>query len=195
MLVLFVCRVTWTHWPQWRHWPFSGMNHQYSKINLLLNCLVHHWIMFIHVCNNHWISSLLRNPVTNKKHYRLYVINKIPQIRVLDFQRVKLKVCASQHWVLWDIGLLNSLQWTCTVFQGLAWGMNHESYVLVMEAKTVVWTLQWLIYLLSITVAINHVLNSSILDWTSCWMSKGVLVNCKFFCLALAPLDESSVCH
>lgn len=30
--------------------------------------------------------------MTNKKHYRLYVINKIPQIRVLDFQRVKLKV-------------------------------------------------------------------------------------------------------
>ncbi|RXN20554.1 pro convertase subtilisin kexin type 6 isoform X1 [Labeo rohita] len=35
--------------------------------------------------------TLLRNPVTNKKHYRLYVINKIPQIRVLDFQKVKLK--------------------------------------------------------------------------------------------------------
>ncbi|KPP71957.1 U2 small nuclear ribonucleoprotein A'-like [Scleropages formosus] len=35
--------------------------------------------------------TLLRNPVTNKKHYRLYVINKIPQLRVLDFQKVKLK--------------------------------------------------------------------------------------------------------
>lgn len=33
--------------------------------------------------------SLLRNPVTNKPHYRLYVINKIPQLRVLDFQRIK----------------------------------------------------------------------------------------------------------
>uniref|UniRef100_A0A8C9X8H2 Small nuclear ribonucleoprotein polypeptide A' n=1 Tax=Sander lucioperca TaxID=283035 RepID=A0A8C9X8H2_SANLU len=40
---------------------------------------------------------LLRNPVTNKKHYRLYVINKIPQIRVLDFQKVKLKVSARQQ--------------------------------------------------------------------------------------------------
>uniref|UniRef100_A0A8C3G4H0 Small nuclear ribonucleoprotein polypeptide A' n=1 Tax=Cyclopterus lumpus TaxID=8103 RepID=A0A8C3G4H0_CYCLU len=40
------------------------------------------------------LLSLLRNPVTNKKHYRLYVINKIPQIRVLDFQKVKLKVSA-----------------------------------------------------------------------------------------------------
>ncbi|XP_019935175.1 U2 small nuclear ribonucleoprotein A' [Paralichthys olivaceus] len=37
------------------------------------------------------LLSLLRNPVTNKKHYRLYVINKVPQIRVLDFQKVKLK--------------------------------------------------------------------------------------------------------
>ncbi|AWP02058.1 putative U2 small nuclear ribonucleoprotein A' isoform 5 [Scophthalmus maximus] len=37
------------------------------------------------------LLSLLRNPVTNKKHYRLYVISKIPQIRVLDFQKVKLK--------------------------------------------------------------------------------------------------------
>nr|XP_025043600.1 U2 small nuclear ribonucleoprotein A' isoform X2 [Pelodiscus sinensis] len=35
--------------------------------------------------------SVLRNPVTNKKHYRLYVIHKVPQIRVLDFQKVKLK--------------------------------------------------------------------------------------------------------
>ncbi|TRY57777.1 hypothetical protein DNTS_012042 [Danionella cerebrum] len=38
------------------------------------------------------LLSLLRNPVTTKKHYRLYVISKIPQIRVLDFQKVKLKV-------------------------------------------------------------------------------------------------------
>nr|XP_060611470.1 U2 small nuclear ribonucleoprotein A' [Anolis sagrei ordinatus] len=35
--------------------------------------------------------SLLRNPVTNKKHYRLYVVYKAPQVRVLDFQKVKLK--------------------------------------------------------------------------------------------------------
>ncbi|KAG7239602.1 hypothetical protein INR49_028754 [Caranx melampygus] len=36
-------------------------------------------------------NNRIWNPVTNKKHYRLYVINKIPQIRVLDFQKVKLK--------------------------------------------------------------------------------------------------------
>ncbi|XP_038315142.1 LOW QUALITY PROTEIN: U2 small nuclear ribonucleoprotein A'-like isoform X2 [Canis lupus familiaris] len=35
--------------------------------------------------------SILRNPVTNKKHYRLYVIYEVPQVRVLDFQKVKLK--------------------------------------------------------------------------------------------------------
>lgn len=62
---------------------------------------------------NHWIFSLLRNPVTNKKHYRLYVINKIPQIRVLDFQKVKLKVsarsllCQFKNEVMW----VTSLQW------------------------------------------------------------------------------------
>uniref|UniRef100_A0A8C9AMG8 U2A'/phosphoprotein 32 family A C-terminal domain-containing protein n=1 Tax=Prolemur simus TaxID=1328070 RepID=A0A8C9AMG8_PROSS len=37
------------------------------------------------------LLSILRNPVTNKKHYRLYVIYKVPQVRVLDFQKVKLK--------------------------------------------------------------------------------------------------------
>uniref|UniRef100_A0A8C6Z6B0 Small nuclear ribonucleoprotein polypeptide A' n=1 Tax=Nothoprocta perdicaria TaxID=30464 RepID=A0A8C6Z6B0_NOTPE len=37
------------------------------------------------------LCSVLRNPVTNKKHYRLYVIHKVPQVRVLDFQKVKLK--------------------------------------------------------------------------------------------------------
>lgn len=35
--------------------------------------------------------SLMRNPVTMKKHYRLYVIHKLPQIRLLDFQKVKLR--------------------------------------------------------------------------------------------------------
>ncbi|XP_069127631.1 U2 small nuclear ribonucleoprotein A'-like [Argopecten irradians] len=35
--------------------------------------------------------SLLRNPVTTKKQYRLYLIHKVPQLRVLDFQRIKQK--------------------------------------------------------------------------------------------------------
>ncbi|CAG0886356.1 unnamed protein product [Darwinula stevensoni] len=33
--------------------------------------------------------SLLHNPVSTKPHYREYVIYKIPQVRVLDFRRVK----------------------------------------------------------------------------------------------------------
>jgi hypothetical protein len=36
--------------------------------------------------------SLLRNPVTNKPYYRLFVIHKLPQLRVLDFQRIKMRV-------------------------------------------------------------------------------------------------------
>lgn len=35
--------------------------------------------------------SLLRNPVTTKKQYRLYLVHKVPQLRVLDFQRIKQK--------------------------------------------------------------------------------------------------------
>lgn len=33
--------------------------------------------------------SLMRNPITNKQNYRLYVIYSLPQVRVLDFQRIK----------------------------------------------------------------------------------------------------------
>jgi len=35
--------------------------------------------------------SLLRNPVTKHKHYRLYIIFKLPSVKVLDFQKVKSK--------------------------------------------------------------------------------------------------------
>lgn len=34
--------------------------------------------------------SLLNNPVATKKHYRLYVIHKLPTVRLLDFRRVRL---------------------------------------------------------------------------------------------------------
>ena len=46
------------------------------------------------VCFN-WpiVHSLLRNPVTHKPSYRLYVIHKMPQLRVLDFKRIRQKVC------------------------------------------------------------------------------------------------------
>ncbi|XP_050701544.1 U2 small nuclear ribonucleoprotein A'-like [Eriocheir sinensis] len=35
--------------------------------------------------------SLLGNPVTTRDHYRLYLINKVPQVRVVDFRRVRLR--------------------------------------------------------------------------------------------------------
>jgi U2 small nuclear ribonucleoprotein A' len=35
---------------------------------------------------------LLDNPVTKKEHYRLYVIYKLPSLRVLDFNKIKQKV-------------------------------------------------------------------------------------------------------
>ncbi|KAL4235560.1 U2 small nuclear ribonucleoprotein A' [Mactra antiquata] len=41
--------------------------------------------------------SLMRNPVTTKKHYRLYIIHKVPSLRVIDFQRVKQKERDASH--------------------------------------------------------------------------------------------------
>ncbi|KAK9818879.1 hypothetical protein WJX74_006892 [Apatococcus lobatus] len=35
--------------------------------------------------------SLLDNPVTKKQNYRLYVINRCPQLKVLDFRKIKQK--------------------------------------------------------------------------------------------------------
>jgi U2 small nuclear ribonucleoprotein A' len=35
--------------------------------------------------------SLLKNNVTNKPHYRLYLINRIPTLKILDFRKVKEK--------------------------------------------------------------------------------------------------------
>lgn len=36
--------------------------------------------------------SLLGNPVTTKPHYRQYVVNKVPQLRILDFRKINMKV-------------------------------------------------------------------------------------------------------
>lgn len=50
--------------------------------------------------------SLLRNPVVHKPFYRYYVINKIPQLRVLDFRRIRLKVSALEIYktvILMDV--------------------------------------------------------------------------------------------
>jgi U2 small nuclear ribonucleoprotein A' len=35
--------------------------------------------------------SLLHNPITSKQHYRLYLIYKLPQLRLLDFRKVSMK--------------------------------------------------------------------------------------------------------
>lgn len=35
--------------------------------------------------------SLLNNPITEKENYRYYVIHKLPQLKLLDFSKVKLK--------------------------------------------------------------------------------------------------------
>lgn len=37
------------------------------------------------------LLSLLRNPITTLKHYRLYTIYKMPNLRVLDFKKIKQK--------------------------------------------------------------------------------------------------------
>jgi len=38
------------------------------------------------------ILSLIKNPVvTNSKHYRLYLINKLPKLRILDFKKISQK--------------------------------------------------------------------------------------------------------
>ncbi|OQR68589.1 U2 small nuclear ribonucleoprotein A'-like [Tropilaelaps mercedesae] len=34
--------------------------------------------------------SVLKNPVALKKHYRLYIVHKVPQLRILDFKRIKM---------------------------------------------------------------------------------------------------------
>jgi len=35
--------------------------------------------------------SLMKNPVASKRHYRLYVIHKLPQLRLLDFRKIRQK--------------------------------------------------------------------------------------------------------
>ncbi|RZC40850.1 U2 small nuclear ribonucleoprotein A' [Asbolus verrucosus] len=35
--------------------------------------------------------SLLHNPITSKQHYRLYLIYKLPQLRLLDFRKISMR--------------------------------------------------------------------------------------------------------
>lgn len=40
-------------------------------------------------CKNLVTLSLINNPVVRRQHYRLYVIHKIPSLKVLDFSKIK----------------------------------------------------------------------------------------------------------
>ena len=44
------------------------------------------------LCNPARELALLHNPVTKRENYRLFVIHKIPSLRVLDFTRIRDKV-------------------------------------------------------------------------------------------------------
>nr|CAH7763705.1 unnamed protein product [Callosobruchus chinensis] len=35
--------------------------------------------------------SLMFNPITSKQHYRLYIVYKLPQVKLLDFRKIKMK--------------------------------------------------------------------------------------------------------
>lgn len=35
--------------------------------------------------------SLMHNPITAKQHYRLYLVYKLPQLKLLDFRKIKQK--------------------------------------------------------------------------------------------------------
>ena len=53
-------------------------------------------------------SSLLRNPVVHKPGYRHYVINLLPNLRVLDFKRIRMKVTAA--FVAWCCKNVSSIK-------------------------------------------------------------------------------------
>lgn len=49
-------------------------------------------------CTKLTMLSLLHNEVVNKQYYRLYMINLVPSLKQLDFQKVTVKV--RMAWVL-----------------------------------------------------------------------------------------------
>ncbi len=52
----------------------------------------------------------MRNPVTTKKHYRLYVAYKLPHVRLLDFRKIKQKVpCSHDCFLFLSLSLSPSL--------------------------------------------------------------------------------------
>mmetsp|Transcript_15880 Transcript_15880/g.23881 ORF Transcript_15880/g.23881 Transcript_15880/m.23881 type:complete len:251 (-) Transcript_15880:202-954(-) len=74
----------------------DGMNLKKNVPNLKNLNLVGNKIQGLHVissigggCPNLETLALVGNPVTKRQHYRLYTINKIPSLKVLDFMKIK----------------------------------------------------------------------------------------------------------
>jgi len=74
----------------------DGMNLKKNLPNLKNLNLVGNKIKGLHVissigdgCSNLETLALVGNPVTKRQHYRLYTINKIPSLKVLDFMKIK----------------------------------------------------------------------------------------------------------
>lgn len=42
-------------------------------------------------CTKLHTLALMKNNIVNKPHYRLYLINKIPSLKILDFKKIKEK--------------------------------------------------------------------------------------------------------
>ena len=77
----------------------------------------------------------MRNPVNAKKHYRYYVIYKIPSLRVLDFQRIRQKVC---YWTFFFY-----LRNEATVNTEADFPVNKIFYVVIIYAVSVHKRVTW----------------------------------------------------
>ena len=57
-----------------------------------------------------FVVSLLRNPVVHKSAYRYYMIHLLPNLRVLDFKRVRLRVSGcGRKWRWGFLVMMSSL--------------------------------------------------------------------------------------
>nr|CAD7417077.1 unnamed protein product [Timema poppensis] len=65
--------------------------------------------------------SCLQNPVTAKAHYRLYVAFKLPQVKLLDFRKIKMKVSSLVNMVSYSplVLFLMVRPCSCSVPHGL----------------------------------------------------------------------------
>lgn len=63
------------------------------KSLVLTNNNIDHLSEIVHIATVSKLESLslLENPITQKLHYRLFVIHHIPTLRFLDFQRIRMK--------------------------------------------------------------------------------------------------------